>query len=75
MAPTPWRTRRFLFRRADPVLPLRFLADESRGFAIVRALRDAGHDVVAVSEHTRQSRDEKLIAQAYEAQRSMAPLS
>jgi len=29
---------------------MRFLADESCDFALVRALRDAGHDVVAVHE-------------------------
>jgi hypothetical protein len=29
---------------------MRFLADESCDFAIVRALRAAGHDVVAVTE-------------------------
>jgi len=31
-------------------LPLRFLADESCDFAVVRALRADGHDVLAVSE-------------------------
>ena len=30
---------------------MRFLADESCDFAIVRALRDAGHDVMAVAEN------------------------
>jgi len=29
---------------------MRFLADESCDFAVVRALRDAGHDVAAVAE-------------------------
>ena len=34
---------------------LRFLADESCDFAVVRALRGAGYDVVAVAEFTNQS--------------------
>jgi len=29
---------------------MRFLANESRDFAIVRALRGAGHDIIAVAE-------------------------
>ena len=45
--------------------PLRFLADESCDFAVVRALRETGHDVVAVSEYTQRSRDDELIAQAH----------
>lgn len=40
---------------------LRFLADESCDFAVVRALRDAGHDVLSVAEFTRQSDDGELI--------------
>ncbi|MBI3080243.1 MAG: DUF5615 family PIN-like protein, partial [candidate division NC10 bacterium] len=31
---------------------MRFLADESCDFAVVRALRAAGHDVVAIAEVT-----------------------
>jgi predicted nuclease of predicted toxin-antitoxin system len=48
---------------------LRFLADESCDFAVVRALRGVGHDVVAVSEYTQRSRDDELIAQAYREKR------
>lgn len=44
---------------------LRFLADESCDFAVVRALRAAGHDVVAVAEYTTRSIDRELIEQAY----------
>jgi hypothetical protein len=29
---------------------VRFLADESCDFAVVRALREAGHDVAAIAE-------------------------
>jgi hypothetical protein len=29
---------------------MRFLADESCDFRVVRALRDAGHDLIAVAE-------------------------
>lgn len=43
---------------------LRFLADESCDFAIVRALRAAGYEVAAVSETRRRSVDDEVIAQA-----------
>jgi predicted nuclease of predicted toxin-antitoxin system len=45
-------------------LTLRFLADESCDFAVVRALREDGFDVVAVSEVTRRSDDREVIEQA-----------
>lgn len=50
-------------------LPLRFLADESCDFAVVRALRADGHDVFAVSEVMNRSDDRELIEQAYREQR------
>ncbi len=43
---------------------LRFLADESCDFAVVRALREAHYDVVAVSEVMHRSDDRSLIEQA-----------
>lgn len=43
---------------------LRFLADESCDFAVVRALRQAGYDVLAVSESTQRSDDRQVLAQA-----------
>jgi hypothetical protein len=43
---------------------LRFLADESCDFAVVRALRNIGYDVDAVSEHTSRSVDRDLVQQA-----------
>lgn len=43
---------------------LRFLADESCDFAVVRALRAEGYDVSAVSEITSRSDDRQLIDQA-----------
>jgi len=43
---------------------LRFLADESCDFAVMRALRAAGYDALAVSKVTRRSDDSELIAQA-----------
>lgn len=43
---------------------LRFLADESCDFAVVRALRADGYDVFVVSEVMRRSDDHELIAQA-----------
>ena len=48
---------------------LRFLADESCDFAVVRALRDAGYDVVAVAEFTNQSVDPAVIEQAHREER------
>ncbi len=43
---------------------LRFLADESCDFAVVRALRSAGHDVQAVSESITRSVDRDVIERA-----------
>lgn len=40
---------------------MRFLADESCDFAVVRMLRDAGHDVLAVAEDHRGADDEVVI--------------
>jgi predicted nuclease of predicted toxin-antitoxin system len=48
---------------------LRFLADESCDFAVVRSLRALGYDVIAVSEITTRSVDRELIEQAYRDQR------
>lgn len=49
--------------------PLRFMADENCDFAVVRALRAQGFDVLAVSEHTHRSDDRLLIDQAAREQR------
>jgi predicted nuclease of predicted toxin-antitoxin system len=43
---------------------LRFLADENCDFAIVRALRAEGYDVLVVSEVMQRSDDRELIEQA-----------
>ena len=48
---------------------LRFLADESCDFAVVRALRADGYDVLAVSEFMRRSVDRGLIEQAHRESR------
>jgi predicted nuclease of predicted toxin-antitoxin system len=48
---------------------LRFLADESCDFAVVRALRAKGYDVSAVGEKTTRSVDRELIEQAYQEKR------
>ncbi len=48
---------------------LRFLADESCDFAVVRALRAEGYDVLAVSEEMPRSDDRALIHQANEQKR------
>jgi len=39
---------------------VRFLADESCDFAVVRALRGAGHDVSAVTELSPAAKDDAL---------------
>lgn len=43
---------------------LRFLADESCDFGVVRALRGAGYDVVALCEIMNRSVDDRVIEQA-----------
>jgi predicted nuclease of predicted toxin-antitoxin system len=48
---------------------MRFLADESCDFSVVRALRSAGHDVVAVSEFQQRSFDEDVMATAHKEAR------
>jgi predicted nuclease of predicted toxin-antitoxin system len=40
---------------------MRFLADENCDFSIVRALRNSGHDVLAVSEFQQRSIDRELM--------------
>lgn len=46
------------------VQKLRFLADESCDYELVRCLRAAGYDVLAVAEVTSRSVDREVIAQA-----------
>jgi len=48
---------------------MRFLADESCDFGVVRALREAGHDVVAVCELRPQAEDQEVIDIALEQKR------
>ncbi len=48
---------------------LRFLADESCDFAVVRALRASGFDVLAVSEYMQYSVDGELLERAYSENR------
>ena len=48
---------------------LRFLADESCDFGVVRALRAEGFDVVALTEITSHTIDSEVIAQAYREKR------
>jgi len=40
---------------------MRFLADESCDFAVVRALREEGHDVLAVAEAARGAKDPEVV--------------
>lgn len=48
---------------------LRFLADECCDFAVVRCLRAAGHDVLAVSEFQQRSVDKELLTMALKEDR------
>lgn len=50
---------------------LKFLADESCDFAVVRALRAKGYDVLAVSETTSRSVDREVIEQSRREQRTL----
>ena len=40
---------------------MRFLADESFDYAMVRALRNVGHDVVALAESNAQAQDSESL--------------
>ncbi len=46
-----------------------FLADESCDFAVVRALRGAGHDVLAVADVSPRADDEQVLELARQEQR------
>lgn len=48
---------------------LRFLADESCDFGVVKALRAEGYDVLALTEITTRSVDSDVIAQASQEKR------
>jgi predicted nuclease of predicted toxin-antitoxin system len=48
---------------------MRFLADESCDFIMVRALRKAGHDVLAISEITPRAEDFEVIQLAVKEKR------
>jgi predicted nuclease of predicted toxin-antitoxin system len=46
-----------------------FLADESCAGVVVRALREAGHDVVAIAEVARGASDEQVLERAVKERR------
>jgi predicted nuclease of predicted toxin-antitoxin system len=48
---------------------MRFLADESCDFSVVRALRATGHDVVAVAEVAQRIEDTEVIERAVQEAR------
>jgi len=48
---------------------MQFIADESCDFAVVRALRAAGHDVVAVAELDAGLEDDSVVARALDEHR------
>lgn len=48
---------------------MRFLADESCDFAVVRALRAAGHEVVAIAEISPRATDEAVVEIAVREER------
>jgi predicted nuclease of predicted toxin-antitoxin system len=50
-------------------MTIRFLADESCDFAVVRGLRRAGFDVVCISESTPRAEDSEVIGLALREER------
>ena len=50
---------------------MRFLADESCDFAVVRALRAVGHDVAAIAEISARATDEVVMEFAIREGRSL----
>ena len=48
---------------------LRFLADESCDFGVVKALRIEGYEVVALTEFTSRTVDSEVVAQAHREKR------
>jgi len=48
---------------------MNFLADESCAGPVIRALRDAGHDVVAIAEVARGATDEQVLERALNEKR------
>lgn len=50
---------------------MRFLADESCDFAVVRDLRAAGHDVLAVAEIARGAKDVEVMRLARDERRAL----
>ena len=50
-------------------MTMRFLADESCDFAVVRALRRAGFDVLCISESTPRAEDSEVIRLALREER------
>ena len=50
---------------------MRFLADESCDFSVVRALRSAGHDVILVSETAPRAEDSEVISLAVRESRML----
>lgn len=48
---------------------MKFLADESRAGPVIRALREAGHDVVAIVEVAKGATDEQVLERALNEKR------
>src|SRR5260370_13562953 len=48
---------------------MNFMADESCAGPVIRALRDAGHEVVAIAEVARGATDEQVLERALEEKR------
>ena len=48
---------------------MRFLADESCDFGVVRALRTAGHDIMAIAEVSPREEDDRVMERALQERR------
>lgn len=48
---------------------MEFVADESCASLVIRALREAGHDVIAIAESAKGASDEAVLERAFDQQR------
>lgn len=48
---------------------MNFVADESCAWPVIRALREAGHDVVAIAEVAKGAKDEQVLERALNEKR------
>ena len=52
---------------------MNFVADESCARRVIQALREAGHDVVAIAEIARGATDDQVLERAFKEKRVPSP--